>query len=240
MKIEIWSDIMCPFCYIGKRHFEAALKQFDQSKQITVEWKSFQLDPTIPMPYTEDKDMYAYLADRKGISMEQSRQMHQNVTRMAADAGLNYDFDKVRVANSWNAHRIIQLAKSYQLDDAVEERFFKAYFTEGADMANPEVLTQLASEAGLDTEEVKLVLQSDEFANEVRADILQAQTLGINGVPFFVFNHKFGLSGAQPVEAFLQTLQHAYSDWQKENETTTVTAMSQGPSCDVQGNCNES
>ncbi|HEY8404185.1 MAG TPA: DsbA family oxidoreductase [Flavobacteriales bacterium] len=236
MKVEIWSDIMCPFCYIGKRHFEQALQQFADSNNLEIEWKSFQLDPSIPKPYTEGKSMYEYLAERKGFSLEQSKQLHANVTDMAARAGLKYDFDKAVVANSWDAHRVIQLAKSKGLGDEIEERFFRAYFTEGKDMADHATLITLAKEVGLDEARVKEVLASNEFEKEVRADIQRAQQIGVTGVPFFVFNDKYAVSGAQPSNVFLQTLQKSFEEWRKENPTKKLEVIN-GAVCTPEGEC---
>lgn len=236
MKVEIWSDIMCPFCYIGKRHYEEAVQQFADANDLEVEWKSFQLDPSIPKPYNEGKNMYQYLAERKGLSLEQSKQMHANVVQMAAKAGLKYDFDKAVVANSWDAHRVIQLAKSQSLGDAIEERFFKAYFTEGRYMADKETLIQLGKEVGLDENRVKEVVEGDEFSNEVKTDIQRAQNIGVSGVPFFVFNDKYAVSGAQPAGVFLETLQKSFAEWRKENPAKKLDVVG-GPVCTPEGNC---
>jgi predicted DsbA family dithiol-disulfide isomerase len=236
MKVEIWSDIMCPFCYIGKRHFEQALQQFAESNNLEIEWKSFQLDPSIPKPYTEGKSMYEYLAERKGFSLEQSKQMHANVVQMAARAGLQYDFDKAVVANSWDAHRVIQLAKSKGLGDAIEERFFEAYFTEGKDMADHTTLIQLAKEVGIEEARVKEVLASNEFEKEVKLDIQRAQQVGVTGVPFFVFNDKYAVSGAQPSNVFLETLQKSFGEWSKENPTKKLEVIN-GAVCTPEGEC---
>ncbi len=236
MKVEIWSDIMCPFCYIGKRHYEEAVKQFADANNLEVEWKSFQLDPSIPKPYTEGKSMYQYLAERKGFSLDQSKQMHANVVQMAAKAGLTYDFDKAIVANSWDAHRVIQLAKKQGLGDAIEERFFKAYFTEGKDMADHATLIQLGKDVGLDESRVKQVLDGDEFASEVRGDIQRAQTIGVSGVPFFVFNDKYAVSGAQPSGVFLETIEKSFAEWRKDNPEKKLEVVG-GPVCTPEGEC---
>ncbi|QSW88938.1 MULTISPECIES: DsbA family oxidoreductase [Flavobacterium] len=204
MKIEIWSDIMCPFCYIGKRQLETALKQFPEN-EFEIEWKSFQLDPSItPQP---GKDVYTYLAERKGMTLEQSKEMHKGVAERAKSVGLDYNFDKAVISNSLEAHRIIQLAKTKKLGDEIEEIFFKAYFTEGRDLNDGPTLIELAEKAGLNKEEVLDVLQSDTlFIKEVEHDINEAQQIGVQGVPFFVFDRKYAVSGAQPVEAFVQTI----------------------------------
>lgn len=204
MKIEIWSDIMCPFCYIGKRQLETALKQFPEN-EFEIEWKSFQLDPSItPQP---GKDVYTYLAERKSMTVEQSKEMHKGVTERAKSVGLDYNFDKAVISNSLEAHRIIQLAKTKNLGDEIEEIFFKAYFTEGRDLNDGPTLIELAEKAGLNKEDVLKVLQSDNlFIKEVESDINEAQEIGVQGVPFFVFDRKYAVSGAQPVEAFVQTI----------------------------------
>ncbi|MNJ88843.1 DSBA-like thioredoxin domain protein [compost metagenome] len=205
MKIEIWSDIMCPFCYIGKRHLETALSAFP-GEQFEIEWKSFQLDPTIvPQP---GKNVYEYLAERKGMSVEESKQMHAGVVARAAEVGLDYHFEKAVISNSLTAHRLIQLAKTKGLGDAIEETFFKAYFTDGRDLNDESTLVELSVGAGLNALDVKEVLQDETlFANAVNHDISEAQQIGVRGVPFFVFDRKYAISGAQPIEHFEQTIQ---------------------------------
>jgi len=204
MKIEIWSDIMCPFCYIGKRQLETALQQFPDN-DFEIEWKSFQLDPTItPEP---EKDVYTYLAERKGMTVEQSKEMHKGVAERAKSVGLEYNFDKAVISNSLEAHRIIQLGKTKKLGDEIEEIFFKAYFTDGRDLNDGPTLIELAEKAGLDKNDVLKVLKSDNlYLKEVEHDIEEAQQIGVQGVPFFVFDRKYAVSGAQPVEAFVQTI----------------------------------
>ncbi|WP_417942013.1 DsbA family oxidoreductase [Flavobacterium sp. RS13.1] len=204
MKIEIWSDIMCPFCYIGKRQLENALTEFP-NEEFEIEWKSFQLDPSITPQ--SGKDVYTFLAERKGISVEQSKEMHKAVVERAKSAGLDYHFDKTIVSNSLTAHRIIHLAKTRELANEIKEIFFKAYFTEGKDLNDPSVLIMLGIQAGLDENEVRKVIENENmFLNDVQKDIAEAQEIGVQGVPFFVFDRKYGISGAQPVEAFIQTI----------------------------------
>nr|WP_315224839.1 DsbA family oxidoreductase [uncultured Flavobacterium sp.] len=204
MKIEIWSDIMCPFCYIGKRQLETALAEFPNN-DFEIEWKSFQLDPTITPQ--SDKDVYTFLAERKGISLEQSKEMHQGVTERAKSVGLDYHFDKAIISNSLTAHRIIQMAKTKSLGDEMEEIFFKAYFTQGQDLNDGPTLVELAVKAGLDQTQVLEVLKDKNlFLNEVQNDITEAHQIGVQGVPFFVFDRKYAVSGAQPVEAFVNTI----------------------------------
>lgn len=207
MKIEIWSDIMCPFCYIGKRHLEAALEAFPQKEKVEIEWKSFQLDPD--MPHLPGVSVIDYLAKAKGISREESVAMHDRVVAMAAEAGLEYRFDKAVPANSFDAHKIIQMAKERGRGDEAEELFFKGYFTEGLDMQDEGALVTLGGKLGFSAEEVKEAIHSDELAYAVRSEIAEAAQLGIRGVPFFVIDRKYGISGAQPVEVFAQALHQA-------------------------------
>jgi predicted DsbA family dithiol-disulfide isomerase len=205
MQIEIWSDVMCPFCYIGKRKFETALAQFPEKDQVQIVWKSFQLSPDLKTePGLSSND---YLARHKGISVAEAQQMHDHVTNMAAEVGLHYDFSKAVVANSWNAHRFAHFAKSKGLQPEAEEALFKAYFTEGKNIDDYPTLATLGASIGLDAHETIAMLESDAYHQEVRQDIQQARQFGINGVPFFVFNRKYALSGAQAPETFLQALQ---------------------------------
>ncbi|MCW3086288.1 MAG: disulfide bond formation protein DsbA [Bacteroidetes bacterium] len=210
MKIEIWSDVMCPFCYIGKRKFENALAQFEHKEEVEIVWKSFQLNPdqqTVP-----GKNINQYLAEIKGWSLEQAKSMNDRVTAMAKEVGLEYDFDKAVIANSFDAHRLIQLAKKSGKGDAAEERLFKAYFTEGKNTADREVLVQLGSDIGLDPTQVKEMLESNAYAEDVHKDVYEAQQVGVTGVPFFVLGSKYAVSGAQESATFLQALKTTWSE----------------------------
>lgn len=214
MKVEIWSDIMCPFCFIGKRQFEEALKQFSSSEKVEIVWRSFMLDPTLPKPSSK-LSTYAYLANRKGISLEQSKSLHRNVANMAKGVGLNYNFDIAVVANSFDAHRLIQLAKTLGLGDQAEERLFKAYFSEGKDMCDVNILIDLGKEIGIPEVDLNQLLISDRFANEIQLDIEEAQRIGVTGVPFFVFNRQYAVSGAQGTDVFKDVLTKSFADWEK-------------------------
>lgn len=216
MKVEIWSDVMCPFCYIGKRRFEQALEQFNHSSDIQIEWRSFQLNPG--METDPDASINEYLAESKGWSLDQARQMNQRVTNMAKDVGLTYDFDQAVVANSFDAHRLIQFAKTVDKGNEAEEALFHAYFTDGKNIADYQTLADIASEIGLDADDTKAVLNSDQFANAVKHGIEIASGLDIQGVPFFLFNRKYAISGAQETEMFLKALNKAFGEWQEEGE----------------------
>ena len=219
MKVEIWSDIMCPFCYIGKRNFEAALKEFEGRDEIEIEWKSFQLDPSIPKTFETKINTIEYLAERKGMSIEKSKELHTNVIETAKKVGLDYDFEKAVVANSFDAHRLIQLAKTKGLGDAVEESLFKAYFTDGKDMSDHSTLVQLGKEIGLNEEEIISALASEEFEAKVNFDVSEGSQLGVTGVPFFVFDRKYAVSGAQPIETFLNALKQSHAESKNEGAT---------------------
>jgi predicted DsbA family dithiol-disulfide isomerase len=234
MTVEVWSDIMCPFCYIGKRNYESALKQFEGSENIEIQWKSFQLDPTIPEQNDGKQNIYEYLAERKGMSYEHSVKMHENVVEIAKRAGLTYNFDKAIVANSFSAHKMIQLAKTKGLGDEAEERLFYAYFTEGKNFGDTETLVQLGTEIGLDEADIRAAVSSEEYAQKVKADIEEARSLGVGGVPFFVFDRKYAISGAQPPEAFLQTLDKSFGEWRAKNPASPF-EVSEGPSCTPDG-----
>jgi predicted DsbA family dithiol-disulfide isomerase len=238
MKVDIWSDIMCPFCYIGKRKFEQALEQFPQKDKIEVVWHSFQLDPTIQDQ--PGKDLYSYLAERKGQSREWSVQVHEQVTQTAKQVGLDYRFDKAVIANSFDAHRFIQLAKTHSLGDAAEERLFKAYFTEGKNVSNTDTLVELGKEIGLEEAAIKEMLSTNAFAEEVGKDIDTAQQIGINGVPFFVLDDRLGVSGAQAPETFSAALNQAWQEYAKQHpqlEMVEGDAPACGPDeCEVPNN----
>lgn len=234
MKVEIWSDVMCPFCYIGKRNFENALAQFADKENIEIEWKSYQLDPSMPEVAAESQE--DYLVKHKGMSREQVRGMLANVTEMAKQAGLEYHLDKSVMVNSQKAHQLIQFAKTKNLGDQIEERLFKAYFTEGKNVADIETLTQLGKEVGLDEKELQVAFTDDQYLYQMKQDIQEGANLGVKGVPFFVFDRKYGVSGAQPAEAFLETLSKSFGEWREKNPEVKL-QMTQGQSCDINGNC---
>lgn len=207
MKVDIWSDVRCPFCYIGKRKFEAALAQFEHKDNVEVEWHSFELDPnaeTIPGASAVD-----YLAEKYGRPREWAEEMHENVTQTAAEVGLDFKLDISVVANSFDAHRLIQLAKSEDLGDAIEEKLFEAYFTLGKDISNHSTLVAIGTSIGMNQIAIETMLKSDDFTKEVRDDEHAAQTIGIRGVPFFIFNQKLAVSGAQSPETFLGAMNQA-------------------------------
>jgi len=208
MEVKIWSDVRCPFCYIGKRKFETALAAFAHKDEVKITWKSFELDPDLQT--VADTNIYEYFSKAKGIPQEQAVDMFNNVTQVAAEVGLDFKLDQSVVANSFKAHRVIQLAKTLNLADEIEEALFRIHFMEGKNIDDEQVLTETAKNIGIPASAVQSLFNGDDFDAEVRIDQLEAQRIGIRGVPFFVFDDKYAVSGAQAPEIFLQTLEKAY------------------------------
>ncbi len=210
MVVEVWSDVMCPFCYIGKEKFETALAQFGHKDEVEIRWKSFQLDPDVKAD--DVKDYALFLAQKKGLSKEQVKGMFANVTNIAAAVGLTLDFDKAIVANSFDAHRLTHLATKYGKKADAKTALFAAHFTEGKDIASHAVLLDIAITLGLEKTEVENMLKSDLYTKDVNQEIEEAAQLGVNSVPFFVINRKYAVSGAQDPSVFLGALEKAYKD----------------------------
>lgn len=204
MKIEIWSDVACPFCYIGKRHLEEALHKLPDL-DVDIVWKSFELDPNAPVD--SDLDIYDTLAKKYGRDRAWAKQMNANMVQMASGAGLDFNMDEVKPTNSFNAHQLIHLARKHGKQDEMKEALLSAYFVEGKHVGDKETLVQIASNVGLDQNEAKEVLQNNTYSSQVVNDVEEAHRLGVQGVPFFYINEKYGLSGAQPVEVFTEALQ---------------------------------
>jgi predicted DsbA family dithiol-disulfide isomerase len=205
LTVEIWSDVVCPWCYIGKRRFEAAAAQFPHEVEYT--WRSFELDPSAPP--TREHGATEHLAAKYGMSLDQARASHAQMTELAAQEGLEYHFDKARGGNSFDAHRLIHLAAAHGRQDEAKERLMRAYFTEGVAIGDREALVALAADIGLDPDEARAVLDGDAYADAVRDDETLAHRIGINAVPFFVLNRRYGVSGAQPAEILVQALEKA-------------------------------
>lgn len=213
MKIEIWSDYACPFCYIGKHRFEKALQNFPEREHITVEFKSFQLDPNAP--YYDGEDYYESLAKKFG-SVEQAKQMTENVEQFAKSVNIDLQFAKVKPTNTYRAHRLAKYALEYNKNVEITEMLFEAHFTDSKDIGDIDTLITLATEVGLNGEKVRSLLEDDTaFADEVNVDLGEANQFNITGVPFFVLDRKFALSGAQEIETFQQALQQAWDEQDK-------------------------
>lgn len=211
MRIEVWSDIACPFCYIGKRRLNAALDAFAHREDIEVLWRSFQLQPGL---VTDPSISIAeYLASSKRLHPDQVAQMNQRVRQMGEADGIAFDFTKVVVANTFNAHRLLQFAQAQGHGDAMKERLLRANFTEGVNVDDAATLQTLGEEAGLNAEAVRELLAGDGYADEVRRDAAEARELQISGVPFFLLNRAYAISGAQEGALFAQAIERAHSEW---------------------------
>ena len=208
MKVEIWSDVVCPFCYIGKRSFEDALARFAHRDDVEVEWRSFQLDPT--MPPSVEGGLNALLAKKYGRSLEEAQEMNARVTGMAADVGLEYRLDRAQPGNTLDAHRVLHLARQRGREDELLERLLQASFVEGELLSDHPTLVRLAAEVGLDGDEVERALTGDAFGTDVRAEGAEAHDLGLGGVPAFVLDRRLLVSGAQPADALLAALEQAW------------------------------
>jgi predicted DsbA family dithiol-disulfide isomerase len=226
MQVEIWSDVVCPWCFIGKRRFEDALSRFSHAGDVEVVWRSFELDPSAP--FSHGVDNAARLATKYGVSREEAQGMLERMTRVADDEGLAFRLDIARSGRTFDAHRLLHLAAERGVQGALKEALLSAYQEKGQHIADPDVLTNVAIEVGLDGDEVQSVLASDRFAEEVRADEREAHEIGVQGVPFFVFDRRYAVSGAQPSDVLLEVLERAWAD----RQPVQVVA---GDSCGIDG-----
>ena len=226
MKIDIWSDFACPFCYIGKRHLEKALEEYPEAEVV---FHSFELDPHTAVHHEED--IHQLIANKYGISYEQSKANNDQITKMAAEAGLVYDFDRLKTTNTFTAHRLAQYAKEQGKGNEFVEAGMNAYFAEGAFLNDEDTLAAIAIAAGLDEAASRRVFRSQEYLAPVRVDETKAVELGITSVPFFLINEQYAISGAQPVEAFKSVLEQVASD-----SSPTPKPDASGPTCD-DGTC---
>ncbi|WHY84125.1 DsbA family oxidoreductase [Neobacillus novalis] len=234
MKIEVWSDYVCPFCYIGKRRLEEALSQFPDKDKVEVEFKSFELDPNSPK--NSGENIHEVLAKKYGMSLEKAKQANQGVGSQAASVGLRFNFDEMKPTNTFDAHRLAKFAKTQGKEAVVSEKLLHAYFTESKDIGNLETLADIAEDAGLTRQEVISILNDkNAFAADVRQDESLAQQYGVRGVPYFVINQKYAISGAQPTETFFGALQKV---WQEESASPMLQDLSttEDASC-ADGNC---
>lgn len=214
MKIEIWSDIICPFCYIGKRKFELALQDFKHKETVEIEWKSFQLDPSMQRQVPGSIDQY--LSEKKGMTIEEAKQLNQQVTNMAKEVGLDYHFEKAIPNNTILAHQLLHFARQHNKQNEMKERLLQAYFIKGEDIGDINQLGEIARELGLDDKVAVESMTTNAYADEIEVDQYHAQQIGVRGVPFFVFNNKYAISGAQAVEAFSELIEKV---WQEEKES---------------------
>ena len=229
LKVEIWSDVVCPWCYVGKRRFEEALARFEHRDEVELVWRSFELDPSAPPSATEQGTYVQRLATKYGRSVIEAQAMIDNMTETARKEGLDFRFDLARPGSTFDAHRLLHLALEHGRQDELKERFDRATFTEGSPVSDHSALRALAAQVGLPDTDVAAVLTSDLYADAVRADEAQARAYGISGVPFFVIDGRYGISGAQPADAVLQALDTA---WSERAPLTLVTPGGSAPSCE--------
>ena len=227
MHVEIWSDIACPWCYVGKRRFEAALAAFEHRDEVRVTWRSFELDPSAPRE--REGVGAAHLARKYGTSREQALAMHQRMTATAAEDGLDFRFDLARGGNTFDAHRLVHLAEAHGVQDAMKERLMRAYLTEGELMSDAATLERLAVEVGVPADAVRQMLATDRYAAEVRDDERTATSLGITAVPFFVIDRRIGAAGAQPPEVLGELLRRGWA------ERPAIPVVATGDTCGVDG-----
>ena len=210
MKIEIWSDIACPWCYVGKRRFERALADFPHAEDIEVVWRSFELDSSAPQ--RQEGRQAELLARKYGVPLDRAEAMNANMTAEAKKEGLDFHFERVQVGNTFDAHRLIHFADAHGKRGEMVERLFRAYLTDGEALGDRDVLVRLAADIGLDSDSVRSALTGNAFVDAVRADQERARMFGISGVPFFAIDEKYGVSGAQPPAALLEVLDQAWND----------------------------
>ncbi len=233
LRIDIWSDIACPWCYVGKRHLEQALARFPHKDDVAIVWRAFELDPSAPKIRDASQSYAERLAGKYGTTPAQAQGMIDRMVDTAARDGLEFRFDRIRPGNTFDAHRLLHLAHERGKQDALKERMLRAYMTEGQAIGDRDVLAGLAREVGLDEQDVRDVLAGDRYASEVRKDEAMARELGINGVPFFVLADRFGVSGAQPAEVLLGALERAWAELPKPRLETFAEGAVCGPDgCD--------
>ena len=231
MKVEIWSDVVCPFCYIGKRKFENALKDFAHRDEVEVVWHSFELTPDFqPIP---GENIHESLAKKKGVSAEEGRKMNDYMAGVAKEVGLDYDFDRAIPANTFLAHQLIHLGAHHGRQDATKERLMAAYYLEGQNIGDLDTLVALGAELGFDPTETRTALAAGTYAEAVRQDEYHAQQINVRGVPFFVFEDKYAVSGAQPTELFTEVLDKVWDELKPAKPALTMVAV--GPTCGPEG-----
>ncbi len=232
MKVEIWSDFACPFCYIGKKRFEIALNEFKHKDQVEVIYKAYQLNPQAP------KEMqgtaYESFAKGHGTTPEGAKQRFDSFTQNAKTVGLTYRYDIIQMTNTLDAHRIAKWSNQFGKEDEVTNRFMKAYFTDGLNLADHDTLVKLASELGLNGKEAKKVLESNQYKDQVLAEQQESRQIGVQGVPFFVLNRKYGISGAQQQDYFTRALEQI---WEEDHPLNVLEEGDQDAVCDDHGEC---
>ena len=232
LRIDLWSDIACPWCYVGKRRLEGALSRFPQRASVSLTWRSFELDPDAPRTVDPEVSYAERLARKYATSLAQAEEMIRTMTRTAAEEGLDFHFEKIRPGNTFDAHRLLHFAEQHGKADAMKERLLRAYLTEGEPIGDRDVLARLAGEAQLEIGDVRGMLASTTYEEEVRADEEEARVRGISGVPFFLIDGRYGISGAQSAEGLLTVLNRA---WEERALQPAAEDPSPGGSCGPEG-----
>ncbi|MGG6310793.1 DsbA family oxidoreductase [Paenibacillus macerans] len=234
MKVEVWTDMVCPFCYIGKRRLEAGLEKLVHPEAVNMVYRSFELDPD--MEVNPSDDVYGLAAAKQGSTREHMKAMQETISKRAEQVGLKFNYDTAKPTNTFNAHRLLKYAMTFGKGDDLLERLYQAYFTDSLHLGDVNTLVDLAVQSGLDRSDTAAMLESDQYGDEVRADELEASRLGIRGVPFFVINDKYAISGAQPAEVFAEALQQA---WKEENPLIPFKSSSLDPDASLceDGSC---
>ncbi|NDV94478.1 DsbA family oxidoreductase [Dysgonomonas sp. 521] len=237
MKIEIWSDIACPYCYIGKRKLEKALEQFPHSDSVELVWHSYELDPDLPKKATS-QSIYSYFAKKYEMTEDEARATQSNVAKLAKEAGLNYDFDNLVVANTSDALRLIKLADESSLATEAEEVLFDAYFIKGLDISDHKVLVRLGVQIGLQEDDIQKMLDSDQYRADIKKDVeFSENELNLEYIPFYLFNNKQIVQGSIPPEEYLKVLNEAYAEWEKDGVSSERGDIISGQSCSIDGVC---
>lgn len=239
MKIDIWSDIACPFCYIGKRKLEKVLAQFPNRDNVELVWHSYELDPSLPKEAYKSR-MYNYFSEKYGVSVDEARATMGKTAAIAKEVGLDYDFENLIVANTSNALRLVKLAKEQKLATEAEEILFEAYFIKGLDISDRDVLVDLGTKIGLKKEDILLMLDSDRYLDEIKQDIAYSENeLNLEYIPFYLLNNKEMIEGSIAIEDYLDVLTKAYAEWEQSGEASGAGKgdMISGQSCSIDGVC---
>jgi len=237
MKIEIWSDIACPYCYIGKRKLEEALKLFPHTEEIEIVWHSYELNPDLPKAPL-GKSIYEFMAEQSGTSIEQQKVNMKKLESLARTTGLEYNFDNLIVTNTSDALRLVKLANLYDLADEMEEILFKAYFTEGKNISDKKILMELGKKAGLNETEITHMLESDLFSNEIKDDIrFSEEKLDLQFIPFYLFNNRDIIQGSLIVEEYTDVLNKSYQFWKENGISQEKGDKISGRACSTDGIC---
>lgn len=237
MKIDIWSDIACPYCYIGKRKLEMALAQFPYKNNVELVWHSYELDPDLPKEALESK-IYGYFSMKYGVSINEAHLTMEKTARLAKEVGLDYNFDNLIVANTSDALRLVKLANELNLATEAEEVLFDAYFVKGKDISDRDTLIELGTKIGLNKDQIVSMLDSKKFLAEIKKDIEYSENeLNLEYIPFYLFNNKEIVEGSIAIEKYLEVLNKAYAEWEQNGVATEKGEIISGQSCSIDGVC---